>query len=200
MGKGKPVAEQAEKSGFIVMTEDMAHDLVKEAGKEAAKKCMLAMEQERIKADKKKKDQQYKMTKDMLKSYRREKIRIADEAEFTEEEMAERRWAFLEDLIENPSGDGKMNDMIPDYERKRRESKYTIWLIENALRLYEYEANEYGNEVDKRRLAEMKALYIDDEKYDVQELADIHSIAERVVYKDIGIATKIMMVYLFGAP
>ncbi len=192
--------EMFENQQILVITDEYIKTLMKEAGKAAAHATKKALEEDRIKAEKKAADRRYKTTKEMLKSYRREKIRLADEAEFTEEEQAERRWAFLEDLIGRPSGEEKLNDVIPEFEKKRRESKYTIWLIENALRLYDMEVNEYGNEVDKRRFAEMKALYIDEDKMDVPALAEAYSIAERIVYKDIGIAVKIMMVYLFGTP
>ncbi len=198
--KAKEAAKIAQEAGLIVLTDEYIHELMKEAGKSASQSCIKAMEQERIRQEKKSFDNRYKTTKDMLKSYRREKIRFADEEEFTEEEKAERRWAFLEDLIGSPSGDGKLKDTIPDFERKRRESKYTIWLIENALRLYDIEVTRYGNEVDKRRFNEMKALYIDEEQIEVSELANMNHIAERIVYKDIGIAIRIMMEYLFGTP
>lgn len=203
MAKQEKVTKKTELHGgenILVITDEYLKDLMRQAGKAAAQATRKAIEEERVKSEKKAADRRYKTTKDMLKSYRREKIRLADEEKFTEEEQAEMRWAFLEDLIGNQTGSEKLKDMIPDYEKKRRESKYTIWLIENALRLYDMEVSKSGNEVNKRRFAEMKALYIDDVPTEVPELAEQNHIAERVVYKDIGIAVRIMMVYLFGTP
>ena len=184
---------------LIQLSEEQLKELVREAGKAASQETIKTLEKERVKQEKEKHDQRYKTTKDMLKNYRREKQRIANEEKFTDEEQAEQRWAFLVDLIERPVEDGKMSDTISDFEKKRHESKYAIWLIENALRMYDFDVTEYGNEVEKRRFAELKALYIDDFKMDITELANMYCIDERVVYRDIGIATKIVMVYLFGA-
>ncbi len=200
MSKEKAAKDFAEKNGFVVLTEEMAHELARSAGREAAKSCRKVIEQERIEHEKRQYDKRYKTTKDMLRNYRREKLRLADEAEFTEVEQAERRWAFLVDLIEATQGDEKLSDTITDFEKKRRESKYTIWLVENALRLYEMEVEKYGSDVDKRRFDEMKAMYIDEVAIEVPELAKMYNVTEKAIYKDIGLATKIMMVYLFGTP
>ena len=42
------------------------------------------------------------------------------------------------------------------------------------------------------------AMYIDDEAHDVKEIAEMENISEKIVYRDIGIACKILAVYLLG--
>ena len=41
-------------------------------------------------------------------------------------------------------------------------------------------------------------MYIDDKVYTVAEIAEIENISEKIVYRDLGIACKILSVYLIG--
>ena len=55
-----------------------------------------------------------------------------------------------------------------------------------------------SSEEAKRRYRELHAMYIDDEAHDVKEIAEMENISEKIVYRDIGIACKILAVYLLG--
>lgn len=187
-------------NGTYQLTAKQLEELMNLAGKAAAKQCLVEIEKKQIKMKKDAEKQRYNKTKDMLKSYRREKIKLEDEARFTEEEQASMRWEFLVDLIGNPDQSvSKAERVVDDFESKRRDTKYAIWSIDNAIRLYEQEVELSGNDVDKRRFAELMAMYIDDDAMDVHELAEYYQVTEKAIYKDIGIATRIMTVYLFGA-
>ena len=65
------------------------------------------------------------------------------------------------------------------------------------LKLYKKECNESASEEDKRRCRELCALYIDDNKKSVLQIAEEEMVSDKTVYKDIGIACKILTVYYF---
>lgn len=184
----------------VVMSETFLKGLMREAGKAAADACIKVVEAERLKKEKNDADNRLQVTKEMLKNYRREKLLLGDEESFTDEEKAEKRWEFLEDLIGKPLSDDKLTSSIPEYEHKRKERRYSIWLVDNAIRLYETEAYNYGTEVDIRRFRVLRSMYIDEERMQASELAEEYGVSEKAIYKDLGIATKIVMVYLFGTP
>ena len=66
------------------------------------------------------------------------------------------------------------------------------------MALYKKEADNSSSEEAKRRYRELHAMYIDDEAHDVKEIAEMENISEKIVYRDIGIACKILAVYLLG--
>lgn len=138
-------------------------------------------------------------TKDMLSSYRRMKKTLSEEKEFSEEEKKELRWKFIEDFM-GISGafESKTEQAVINSEKKRQENLYCIQCIENAVALYADECEKSSSEEEKRRYRELYALYIGDEILTVPEIAERERISEKTVYKDLGIAYKIVAVYLLG--
>lgn len=139
------------------------------------------------------------ITKKKLQSYRRVKASLAETEEFTEDEKIELRWAFVRDLM----GSGldvveKADNRIRSVENKRKRDSFEIQSIDKAMALYKKEADNSSSEEAKRRYRELHAMYIDDEAHDVKEIAEMENISEKIVYRDIGIACKILAVYLLG--
>ena len=165
----------------------------------AAKAGVAAYKEEMKKAEKRRESERIKEIKRLLGGYRRIKSDLANEKEFTEEEKSEYRWKFVEDLMGNANGiTSKSERIIKDKEKRRQENLYSIWRIDNALKLYEEECNKTSREEDKRRYREIYEMYIADEPMDVKQLAESENISEKTVYRDIGISYKILAIYLFG--
>lgn len=167
----------------------------------ASKEAVRIFRSEQSKADKKraKNDDKVRRTKNMLRSYRRMKATLSEEATFTEEEKIELRWKFIEDLMGNSTALVSKSEMVTiNSEKKRQENLYCIHCIENAIRLYGEECNKSSSEEGKRRFRELYALYIDEIPSTVTEIAERENISEKTVYKDLGIACSIIAVYLLG--
>ena len=92
----------------------------------------------------------------------------------------------------------KSETVIIDQEKKRQENLYCIQSIENAIKLYQEECEKSSSEEGKRRFRELYAMYIADEAKNVKEIAETENISEKIVYRDLGIACKIIAVYLLG--
>ena len=140
-----------------------------------------------------------KKTKKMLRSYRRMKAALADEEEFTEEEKAELRWKFIQDLMGSAKETvSKSERVMQDGEKRRQEDLYCIYRIEKAAEMYQEECERSGSEEAKRRYRELRMMYLEDREYSVQEISQVEKVSDKTVYKDLGIACGIIAVYLFG--
>ena len=159
-----------------------------------------AFQEAQIKANKRKDREENKVrkAKKMLGSYRRLKAKIAGEKEYTEAEKVEFRWKFIEDLMDARNSVSRSERVIDEEERRRQEDLYCIYRIETAVEMYRQECEKSGKEEAMRRYEELWMMYMGDEQYTVQEIAEIKNISDKTVYKDIGIACGIVAVYLLG--
>ncbi len=64
--------------------------------------------------------------------------------------------------------------------------------------MYRKECENSGNEEAKRRYRELSMMYLEDREYTVQEISQIEKVGDKAIYKDLGIAYKIVTAYLFG--
>lgn len=182
---------------MYVLTQDQIDQIASIAGKEAVN----SFRAEQVKAEKKQARERNKVekTKKMLKSYRRIKATLSEEAEFTEEEQIELRWKFIQDLMGNVKNPVSRSEMdIRDTEKRRQEDLYCIYRIDKAVEMYRKECEQSGSEEAKRRYRELSMMYLDEYAYTVQEISDIEQISDKTVYKDLGIACGIVAVYLLG--
>lgn len=179
----------------------LSQDQLNQIAAIASRAGVKAYKDEKAKNEKKKSRNEDKVrrTKKMLSSYRRMKATLSEEREFTEAEKIELRWRFIEDLMGNSNElVSKSETVIIDQEKKRQENLYCIQSIENAIRLYQEECEKSSSEEGKRRFRELYAMYIADEAKSVKEIAETENISEKIVYRDLGIACKIIAVYLLG--
>lgn len=140
-----------------------------------------------------------KNTKRLLSSYRRAKAKLLEEVEFSEDEKMDLRWRFVEDLMGSARNIVSKSEMtIISDEKRRKEDAFLICCIEKAVEMYEKECQEIGSEEVKRRFRELRMMYLEEKIYTVQQIAEAENISEKTVYKDIGIACKVLAVYLLG--
>lgn len=95
----------------------------------AADRAVEAYRSEEQKTQKRKDNENVRITKKKLQSYRRVKASLAETEEFTEDEKIELRWAFVRDLM----GSGldvveKADNRIRSVENKRKKthSRYSL--------------------------------------------------------------------------
>ena len=185
------------KATMYVLTQEQIIEIASIGAKEA----LIVHRKERQKDERKRARDadKVKQTKKMLSSYRRIKATLEDEEEFTEEEKTELRWKFIEDLMGNAREvAGKSDKTIKDMERRRQEDRYCVYRIEKATEMYKNECELTGSDEAKRRYRELSMLYLDEKTHTVQEIAEVEKVSDKTVYKDIGIACKIVAVYLLG--
>lgn len=165
----------------------------------AAEKAVEAYRSEEKKTQKRRENENVRITKKKLQSYRRVKASLAETEEFTDDEKIELRWAFIKDLMGSDfSGITKADDRIKSVENKRKRDLFEIQTIDRAMELYRQEVEKSSSEEFRRRYRELYAMYIDDEVLTVKEIAEIENISEKIVYRDLGIACNILAVYLLG--
>lgn len=138
-----------------------------------------------------------KRTKQILSAYRRLKVTLDEEVRFTEEEEIELRWKFIEDLMGSDDF-CKPEKIVNDFEKKRQEDLYSIRQVEKAARLFKRECERAGAE-SERRYRELEAMYLSEEPHTVAQIAEMENIAEKTVYKDLGICYIAMSQFMLGA-
>ena len=179
------------------LTQDQLNEIAAIAGREA----IQVYRAEQIKEARKREKNENKVvqTKKMLSSYRRIKATLKDEEEFSEEEKVELRWKFIEDIMGNVREvAGKSDRTIEEAEKRRQRDRYCIYRIEKAVEMYRNECETSGSEEAQRRYRELDMLYLKDKQYTIQEIAEIEKVSDKTVYKDVGIACRIVAVYLLG--
>ena len=147
----------------------------------AAEKAVEAYRSEQQKTQKKQDNESIRITKKKLQSYRRVKASLAETEEFSEDEKIELRWQFVKDLM------GSSMQYVDKAEN-----------IDKAMRLYKREVDNSTNDEFQRRYRVMHAMYIADEVLTIEQIAEKENTSEKTVYRDIGIACKILSVYLLG--
>lgn len=165
----------------------------------AAEKAVEVYRAEEKKIQKRRDNESVRVTKQKLSAYRRLKASLADTEEFTDDEKIELRWAFVKDLM----GSGlevveKAENRIRSVENRRKRESFEIQLIEKAMDLYRKEVERSATDEEKRRYRELYAMYIDEVPMSIKEIAEMERISEKIVYRDLGIATQIVSVYLLG--
>ena len=185
------------KMQMYVLTQEQIDQIAAVAGKEAVQ--IFRVEQRKVEKKRAREEDKAKKTKKMLSSYRRMKAALADEEEFTEEEKAELRWKFIQDLMGSAKETvSKSERVMQDGEKRRQEDLYCIYRIEKAAEMYQEECERSGSEEAKRRYRELRMMYLEDREYSVQEISQVEKVSDKTVYKDLGIACGIIAVYLFG--
>ena len=195
--KEKKVMGSADKQRRYVLTQEQLDNIVEIATREGVR----AFRSEQKKEDKKRARNTDKIakTKKMLSSYRRIKVTLSEEAEFTEEEKIELRWRFIEDLMGNAQDIAKRSEMtIQDTEKRRQEDLYCIDRIEKAAEMYRNECEKSKNEEAKRRYRELEMMYLGEEEMTVEEIAERENVSDKTVYRDLGMACSIVAVYMLG--
>ena len=166
----------------------------------ASKEAVKAFKEEQKKEDKKKeKNPEYlKQTKKMLRGYRAVKSRLANnkfELSFLEQRAL--RIEYLEDLM-GVRPTSKVECILDDIEKNKKKDQYAVTIIDKAMELYKKECEETSGEEAIRRYREVYAMHISETPTTVEEIAKKENISEKTVYKDLGIAYRIIAVYMFG--
>lgn len=178
----------------VFLTEDMISRLLEAA---AEKGAQVYREEHRLEL-KKQRSNKYSRTRKMLSGYRREKKRLADENNLTHEEEIEMRYEYISDLMNPMELAGKADMEIKDDIKRLRKDLFALERIEKAAQMYREECENSGSEERIRRYREMEKMYLSDDEYTVQEIAEAEGVSEKTVYRDMKIACEAMSAYLLG--
>lgn len=189
------MSDVAQKKTYLVTQEEL-NSLVVLAANVSADKAIHIYEKE-------KREKPYynkvERTKELLRAYRRAKASLSEEVTFSREEEVELRWKFLEDLMGCQEETMASEVTIQESEKRRQEKLYGVQRVESAVELFRRECLKTNLEESARRYEELYMMHIDpDRNYSVNEIAEKFNISNRTVYKDLGIAYKIVAEYLIG--
>ena len=142
--------------------------------------------------------QKTKKTKKLLWNYRRLKTIEAEQSEmFSDEEMIQKRWEFMRDLMGGVSM-SRLDSVGAVEEKRRAENQWYIARIEYAVDQYKKECEAAGSAAAMRRYRGFSSYYIDGERKKYTDIADTEGVSRRTVINDINEAVNIISVYIFG--
>ena len=190
MGKDNQTVRSLPKS---FTRDDLVH-VIEQTAQEAVQAAMNAVrEAERKKA---RQSDPAKVAQRMLTEYRRLKIAQNEDIRISEAEGLEMRWKYLEDLMGTPDHTMVAETTMYVREKKLQYNQYKIQRIEAAVDMYRRECENSGNEEDMRRWRTVRMRHMDEPVKTVWEIAQTEHISDKTVYKDLGMAYRVIAVYL----
>ena len=156
----------SEEVTVYTLTQEQVNMIAAIASKEGAR----VYQEEAKKAEKKlaKLTDKVEITKDRLRNYRAVKAKLQSES-FSEEELKEMRFKYLEDLMGQVKGsqsrvEAKLRAEIDLHIRNAD----AVEKLDHAFGLYQSECEKWGSEEEKRRCRELYMMYMDDTVYRVE--------------------------------
>lgn len=182
---------------YILTTQEEIDKIVLIASREGIKSYQAEMD--KAEAIRERERDPVRKTKHLLVAYRRLKRKLNDEMVFTEDEMIDLRWKFLEDLMGTArSVITRSETYVITSEMQRKKDMYNVQSIEHAAKLFREEADQSPSAEFRRRYREMYDMYLSDVETTIQQIAENECISEKTVYKDLNIACQTMATYLIG--
>lgn len=134
-------------------------------------------------------------TRKLLESYRTLKNDLQHSDYETEDAQRELRFKCVEDLMR--PGETTMDEVMAKEIGRLQENAWRKRQIERAIELLKEDCSRPGTPELMRKYRVIVALYIQDEKMSVEELAEQENVVERTIYNDASDACKMIAPYLF---
>ena len=178
-----------------VLTPEIIERITEAASTIASNKAIECFKKEVEARNRKLQKEHLKETKEKIRSYRRKKKLLEEFYQVTDEERIQRRYDYLSDLMETTDLRVRADGIIETEVAKTQKLDYDIWQVDTAMRLYWEECELSNKEEVKRRWRVIDQMYISDEK-SAQEMAEAEYVTDKTIYKDMGIAFKILSFYM----
>lgn len=154
----------------------------------AARVAIEHLEKEKEKQAKAKHDWRLRNTKLLLKNYR---AFVAHSLDLKEELSRLDKSDFIEELYGEDFA-------VASIKRSKKRTLAMVRFMQRMIRVYRVMCEESGQPEDIRRYEIIHSMYISDEKFTAEQLAEGHKIDNRTVYKDINNAVNALTVLIFG--
>ncbi|MDN9011099.1 hypothetical protein [Brevibacillus laterosporus] len=170
------------------MDQQLIEQVTKLSAEIAIKAAMDHLEKEKRKQEKVKKDWRLRNTRLLLKNYRSFVVHCGKiEKEIELLDMAE----VLDELYTE-------NFAVESIRRSKQRTKAMMKFIGRMLNAYKDMCEQSGKTEEIRRYKIIHALYISEQKQEIDDVAKCHKIDIRTVYRDINEAVKTLSVLIFG--
>lgn len=176
-----------------IITEDEVNRIIQIASEAGARAAMEKFQREKEKVKKDRKDKRLHNTKLLLRNYRALKAG-SENSIFSRSQMEESAADILDSMM------NLYDDEVIVSSIKRSASRTAIMLshIRKMIDLYEALAYKSGDELDIRRYEIMTKAYVDEDKMNINDLAERYNMSKDTVYKDLKIAEERVSSLIFG--
>lgn len=153
------------------------------------------IEKEKEKARKDRYDRRLHNTRLLLKNYR-VLVKHTAGAIYNSKQMRNESAVDILDGLDSFTFNDNL--YIESISTSRQRTMLIIEHIDQMLRYYKIDCEHNGTPEDRRRYEVVMAMYINEPKQSVEEIADTFGIERRTVYKDLQAALKPLTALLFG--
>lgn len=175
------------------MAKDKNHESIIHIAAEAGAKAGIEAYEKRMKiAQAERADRRLRNTKLLLRNYRMFKEHC-DNAVYEVEQLDESVYDILDTLTGSDS-----TLFVESIKQSVARTVTIVKHIDVMLQLYETYCYRIGSPEEDRRYRVIKALYIDENPPEIDELAEQENIAKRTIYKDIDSACERLSALIFG--
>ncbi|MFS1514577.1 HTH domain-containing protein [Chengkuizengella sp. SCS-71B] len=169
------------------MTVNQNEQLVERITKVAIETALEFLEKEEQKKQKVKKDFRLRNTKLLLKNYRSFLLHCED----LKDEIEEIEMQVLDELYTEEIA-------IESIKRSKQRTLTIVQFIKKMLGIYQVLCEKSNRPEEIRRYKIIEMMYISEEKFTAEQIAECQLIDVRTVYRDINEACKTLSVLIFG--
>ncbi|KMJ55219.1 hypothetical protein AB685_28385 [Bacillus sp. LL01] len=163
--------------------------IVKVSAETAVRTAIEYMEKEKMKEQKNRRDMRLRNTKLLLKHYRSFVLHSKDlQIELDELEVPD---DVFEEMHSNEL-------VVESIKRSKKRTLAMVKFIDQMLRVYNTLCEESGRLEEIRQFQTIHKLYISEEKFTIDQVAECHNVVVRTVQRDTKDAVKTLSALIFG--
>lgn len=159
---------------------------------EGTKRAIERIELEKMAEQKVRYDNRLRNTKLLLKYYRTFKLH-ADKAKYTAKQLENE----LNDMLDKLECSEEAT-VVQSILKSKKRTEIMVAHIESMLSLYVANSTKSENDEERRRGGLIQALYLDEEKKSMTQIAENLHVSESTLKRDKRLATREIAVYVFG--
>lgn len=168
-------------------------EIIRLAAEAGAKAALEFLEKERQRESREMSDRRLRNTKLLLENYRIFKAHAANAV--YEVEAEEDPLQIIEELM-MPGKTPKL--FVESIKRSAARTATIVRHIETMLHLYQVYCYHWGSDEDKRRWRVIEALYVNEEKTTIFDLAEREHVSDSTIKRDIVNARERISAFMFG--
>ncbi|MED1603038.1 hypothetical protein [Alkalihalophilus marmarensis] len=169
--------------------EKLLEQVAKVSAETAVKTALEYMEQKQLKEQKNRRDMRLRNTKLLLKHYRSFVLHSKDlQIELDELEVPD---DVFEEMHSNEL-------VVESIKRSKKRTLAMVKFIDQMLRVYKVLCEESGRDEEVRQYQTVYKLFIAEEKYSMDQVAECHNVVVRTVQRDTKDAVKTLSALIFG--
>ena len=152
--------------------------------------------QEKQKKDIQNRTTEHRIIKRKMESYRAHKRMIAESRTFSQEEAADLRFEFLQDLMGITGNENRTEELLLANDARIRRLEYEVFIIDKAVELFRQDVEQTTKEVKRDWLYCLEEYYMSPEERRYEDIAEELMIDDSTARKYVNKALYELLKYI----